>query len=398
MSLSMWNVAGLLLAPLCWAGEGESANLELADGDRVVFVGAGLIEREQQQGWLESFLSARWPDRNVTFRNLGWSGDTVGGVSRSGFDPPEAGYPRLLEQVRAAKPTILIIGYGDVESHEGEAGLARFREGLARLLGDLAKEPVRAVALLSPAAEQPNETRGADWLARRERDIALYSAAIREAAQARGFAFVDLAGPSASALLAGRQSALHLDERGSLGLATLVTSALLPREQDQRVAIRLKDGRSATAEGAEGIQVADGGLSFRIKPALLPRPALADGEAEHIQLVVEGLAPGKYLLKVGGKEILEADADAFAKGVALDAGLWLEQWEALREVIRGKNEQFFFRWRPQNETYLFGFRKHEQGQNAAEIPKFDPIVERREQEIARLRQTTDLPATLSPVK
>lgn len=45
-----------------------------------------------------------------------------------------------------------------------------------------------------------------------------------------------------------------------------------------------------------------------------------------------------------------------------------------REAVR-KDELFFNRWRPQNETYLFGFRKHEQGQNAKEIPMFDPLIE-----------------------
>ena len=40
-----------------------------------------------------------------------------------------------------------------------------------------------------------------------------------------------------------------------------------------------------------------------------------------------------------------------------------------------KNELFFHRWRPANSTYLFGFRKHEQGQNAKEIPEFDPLIE-----------------------
>lgn len=48
--------------------------------------------------------------------------------------------------------------------------------------------------------------------------------------------------------------------------------------------------------------------------------------------------------------------------------------EALRGKVVAKDELFFNRWRPQNETYLFGFRKHEQGQNAKEIPMFDPLV------------------------
>ena len=69
----------------------------------------------------------------------------------------------------------------------------------------------------------------------------------------------------------------------------------------------------------------------------------------------------------------------------LTHGPEFDQAEKLRAAIIDKNHQYFYRWRPANETYLFGFRKHEQGQNAAEIPKFDPIVEKMEADIAKLR-------------
>jgi lysophospholipase L1-like esterase len=49
--------------------------------------------------------------------------------------------------------------------------------------------------------------------------------------------------------------------------------------------------------------------------------------------------------------------------------------EGLRRQVQRKDELFFNRWRPSNETYLFGFRKHEQGQNAKEIPMYDPLIE-----------------------
>ena len=56
----------------------------------------------------------------------------------------------------------------------------------------------------------------------------------------------------------------------------------------------------------------------------------------------------------------------------------------MRRQIIAKNELYFHRWRPQNETYLFGFRKHEQGNNAAEIPKFDPMVTSKDERIREL--------------
>ncbi len=59
--------------------------------------------------------------------------------------------------------------------------------------------------------------------------------------------------------------------------------------------------------------------------------------------------------------------------------------ETLHRKVLEKNELFFHRWRPQNSTYLFGFRKHEQGNNAVEIPQFDPLIAKAEGEINRLK-------------
>ena len=59
-------------------------SFSLEDGDRVVFLGNTFFERALDYGHLETMLTLHWPDRNVTFRNLGWDGDTVYGHSRAG--------------------------------------------------------------------------------------------------------------------------------------------------------------------------------------------------------------------------------------------------------------------------------------------------------------------------
>lgn len=74
-----------------------------------------------------------------------------------------------------------------------------------------------------------------------------------------------------------------------------------------------------------------------------------------------------------------------AFGLNPDAGK-TEHLEALRAAIVEKNTLYFYRWRPANETYIFGFRKKEQGNNAVEIPQFDPLVEQAE---ARIRKLTE---------
>src|SRR6202000_2103931 len=41
-----------------------------------------------------------------------------------------------------------------------------------------------------------------------------------------------------------------------------------------------------------------------------------------------------------------------------------DQVEKLRKLIVAKNVDFFNYWRPENDTYILGYRKGEQGRNA----------------------------------
>src|SRR3954469_13338955 len=86
----------------------EAPKFTLADGDRIIFVGATMVERDAQYGYFETLLNAQFPAARFTFRNLGWSGDTVWGESRAEFGTPKDGYARLVQEVIEAKPTILL--------------------------------------------------------------------------------------------------------------------------------------------------------------------------------------------------------------------------------------------------------------------------------------------------
>jgi lysophospholipase L1-like esterase len=55
----------------------------------------------------------------------------------------------------------------------------------------------------------------------------------------------------------------------------------------------------------------------------------------------------------------------------------------LTASIIEKDRLFFHFWRPANETYLFGFRKHEQGQNAAELEQFHQLLEQADAAITQ---------------
>ena len=74
------------------------------------------------------------------------------------------------------------------------------------------------------------------------------------------------------------------------------------------------------------------------------------------------------------------------------------EYSQLVAAIVRKNELYFHRWRPQNITYLFGFRKHEQGNNAVEIAQFDPLVKELEDQIQNLQQATWRTVVISAAK
>src|SRR5688572_12132836 len=68
-------------SPDATAAQPAAAPFKLEKGDHVCIIGNALAERMQHDGWLEAYLHARFPDHDLTIRNLGFSGDEVGGYT-----------------------------------------------------------------------------------------------------------------------------------------------------------------------------------------------------------------------------------------------------------------------------------------------------------------------------
>ncbi len=176
-----------------------SPRFELRDGDRVVFVGDTLIEREQYHGWVELMLTSRFPDKNVTFRNLGWSGDTPAGDSRFGLsllqagkEPANEGWTQLVKQIETAKPTVVFVGYGMAASFDGEAGREKFKTDYQRLLDAIDKvSPGARVVLMGTVR---HENLGTPWAdpAKHNAELERTSAVVREIATQRAATYFPL--------------------------------------------------------------------------------------------------------------------------------------------------------------------------------------------------------------
>jgi hypothetical protein len=299
-------------AVLALAVAQPSNPFEFKDGDRIVWLGNTLVEREQRYGYWETALLAANADKRITVRNLGWSGDTVHGESRGRFEfaNPEKCFRQLVDQTLELKPTVIFVGYGTNESFEGKEGLPKFEKGLNKLL-DALKPAGARIVLFSPVGFEagPHFPEAAN---RNER-LREYRAVIAKVAKERGFYYAPLGERIDEAYAAAR------------------------------------DGKVPKLS-----RLTDNGMH------LTELAYLATESAFEASLGLAGTS---------------ADPDKF------------REIELLRDAVIAKNELFFHRWRPQNETYLFGFRKHEQGKNAKEIAEFDPLVAKAEEEIEKIRKT-----------
>ena len=64
----------------------SDATLTLHHGDHISFIGNTLPDRMQHDGWLETLIQSRFPKLDLSFRDLGFSGDEVEGYT----DRPDA--------------------------------------------------------------------------------------------------------------------------------------------------------------------------------------------------------------------------------------------------------------------------------------------------------------------
>ncbi len=318
----------LLLLSAKWSFSDDKPILR--SGDRVAFLGNTIVERSRHFGQIETALQLGvGPEvTGLTFRNIGWSGDSVFGDARSYFGKPEEGRERLSTVLELIKPQVILICYGagaamsvdqgwtnesdfKNESASGlEKSLSTFIGGYEKMLtrvNESSGKGLREIVLISPPPLEnlglplPDQTGN-------NKNIARFRDAIRKLAREKNHRFIDLF-------------------------------------------------------------AAMGGDEF-------------SGEITNKPLTNNGVHFGDAGYRVIARELTKGLGYSNLDQVGNDD----EITARFRSLVVSKNTLFFNRWRPTNETYLFLFRKHEQGNNAKEIPMFDPFIEAKEKEIADLRK------------
>ena len=242
-----WLTASLALAMLSPLPTGQAASgFTLQPQDNICIIGNTLGERMQYDGWLETLLQARFPEHQLVFRNLAFSGDEIATRLRSkNFGTPDEWLSGLAEPIGGYEDNrlagtntnadVIFAFFGYNESYAGKAGLDAFKKALDDWLTHTLAQKYNGrsaprVVVFSPIAHEdlgnPDLPDGKENNARLE----LYTRAMADVAKARNVTFVDLFTPSLK-LYAGIDAPLtmqgiHLNTEGNRQIAQVIDRAL----------------------------------------------------------------------------------------------------------------------------------------------------------------------------
>lgn len=226
---------------VCTLGIGLGSQAAVGDdsfrfepNDVVAIYGNGLADRMQHDPWVETVLQSQLQGKNVSFRNMSFSGDLVN------KKPRNKGFTNDDEYLQHVGPDVVLSFYGYNESFAGSGGADAYRGELVKLvarytaLREEAGKDVRFV-LFSPIAYQntsdPNLPEGTELNA----NLAVYTEATRIAAQETGAKFVDLFTPTLQLFQSSSEqytiNGIHLNAAGYRQLAKIISGALIGSHQ-----------------------------------------------------------------------------------------------------------------------------------------------------------------------
>ena len=204
---------GLLLS----ACAGDHGVTTIHKGEHIVLIGNNLGSRMQEYGFFDTELHTRYPDSLLYIRNMCDGGDTPGFRPHSSRPAPwafpgaekfqdELSHPSQSEGhlesfdslIKRQQPDLIIGFFGFNESFQGEAGLKNYKEELKAFIDHTRSQSYNThnsteLILVSPIAFQ-NLSKEIDLPdgAEENKNLALYSNAMREVAQSSNIPFIDV--------------------------------------------------------------------------------------------------------------------------------------------------------------------------------------------------------------
>jgi len=223
----LFAAVAAVAAPSSLAAE---AKLQLKKGDHICYVGNTLADRMQHHAWLETYLHALHPEHNLVFRNLGFPGDEITTRPRSqNFGSPD-------QWLTKCEADVVFCFFGRNEALRGPAELDSFKKNLAGMIDDMRKQqyngssPPRLV-IFSPIAQEDLKSPHLPDGTEQNKNLALYTEAMRQVCANKNAPFVDLFNLSKNLYAAAEKpltlNGAHLLSHGNRAVAEAALPELL---------------------------------------------------------------------------------------------------------------------------------------------------------------------------
>ena len=428
MKSALRKLSFSLLAWALLSTASVAADFFIKDGDRVVFLGDSITEQRLYTTYLEAYALTRHPEWNLSFRNVGWGGDTSWLRQRAHpdekqlFAADDATQQKMVEDsvvrglrrdVLPLKPNVVTIKFG-MNDHSYQ----KFREDIfkayVRSQTELAKVLEANGARVAFLTPQPIEDKRPDPDKDiRNQSLRQFSDGLKDVAAKTGALFVDQFDPFMAIMLRERAieptafigggDAVHPGPAGQTIMAWAVLKGLGASPLVSRAEI---DGAAGKLQSADGCQISNlkadqGTVSFDRLDAALPMPV--DPKAEPAlklapilqdlnlyELKVTGLPEGNYQLSIDGEPAGQVSSEALAKGwnLATTAGSITKQAQEVLSLVFQKNNLYFDRWR---KIQLFDFPAWAQSsegeaKRTTELARLDGQIAESENQINALRK------------
>lgn len=245
--------------PLKKAAAPVSLPIEPVEGESIVFVGNTLAARMEHFNFFETALHQQFPEKQITFRNMGFPGHTPGYRPEAGSEDPWAfpgaekfrpehkthlgigHYPSPDEWLTIVKAQTIVAFFGFNESFDGPDGVQNFRNELAAFVdhtlsrsyernGDQAPQLV----LATPIAMEQNRNYLLPDAEKRNEVLNQYAEAVRQVAAEKKVGLLELFTPTHQWFQQADEpltiNGVHLSKSGYRQLAAEMMAQLFGRK------------------------------------------------------------------------------------------------------------------------------------------------------------------------
>ena len=428
MNSMNWKFLSPLAVALLTVSQASAADFAIKDGDRVVFLGDSITEQRLYTTYIEAYALTRHPSWKLSFRNVGWGGDTAWLRQRAHpnegqlFAAKDDELQKMVTEsvanglgrdVLPLKPTVVTVKFG-MNDHAYQPFRPDIFRAYAASQTEISKVLGASGARVTFLTPQPIEDKRPDPQKDvRNESLRKFSDGLKEVATKTGAGFVDQFDPYMTIMLKergvspdrtiGGGDAVHPGPPGQTVMAWAVLKGMGATALVSKADISATTLKASATEGCsvEKITKIEGGVAFDRLDKALPMPideraesalklAPILDELDRLELRVTDLPAGNYNVTIDGEAAGKVSAEDLAKGWNLanaPSPIRKQARDVLQQIVT-KNNLFFHRWR---EVQLFAFPDWSKGseletKRTAEVARLDQEITKLEVQLDAARQ------------